>query len=70
MESFRGGRLDNSRELLDQAQIGYSQGANTFLELLDAQQVYRTEQTDYTRALTDYNIALAALQRAVGGALP
>ena len=70
VESFRGGRLDNSRELLDQAQIGYSQGANTFLELLDAQQVYRTEQTDYTRALADYNIALAALQRAVGGALP
>ena len=70
VESFRGGRLDSSRELLDQAQIGYSRGANTFLELLDAQQVYRNEQTDYTRALADYNIALAALQRAVGGQLP
>jgi outer membrane protein TolC len=70
VESFRGGRLDNSRELVDLAQIGYSQGANTFLELLDAQQVYRNEQTDYTRALADYNIALAALERAVGGQLP
>ena len=70
VESFQGGRLNNSRELLDMAQVGYAQGANTFLELLDAQQVYRTEQTDYTRALAAYNIALAALQRAVGGTLP
>ncbi len=70
VESFQGGRLDSSRELLDMAQVGYAQGANTFLELLDAQQVYRTEQTDYTRALAAYNIALAALQRAVGGTLP
>ena len=70
VEGFRAGRLDNSRELLNMAQIGYNQGATTYLELLDAQQVYRTEQTDYTRALADYNIALAALQRAVGGQLP
>lgn len=70
VEGFRAGRLDNSRELLTMAQIGYAQGATTYLELLDAQQVYRTEQTDYTRALADYNIALAALQRAVGGQLP
>lgn len=68
--SFQGGRLDSSRELLDMAQVGYAQGANTFLELLDAQQVYRIEQTDYTRARAAYNIALAALQRAVGGTLP
>lgn len=70
IESFQGGRLASSLELLNQAQIGYSSGANTFLELLDAQQVYRNEQTDYTRALADYNIALAALERAVGGQLP
>jgi outer membrane protein TolC len=70
VESFRAGRLDSSKELLDLAQLGYSRGANTFLELLDAQQVYRNEQTDYTRALADYNVALAALERAVGGKLP
>jgi outer membrane protein TolC len=70
VESFQNGRMDRSRELADQAQLGYSQGANTYLELLDAQQIYRTEQTDYVRALADYNIARAALQRAVGGQLP
>lgn len=70
VEAYQGGRLESSRELLDQAQLGYSRGANTFLELLDAQQVYRSEQTDYTRALADYNVALAALQREVGGRMP
>jgi cobalt-zinc-cadmium efflux system outer membrane protein len=70
VDSFQVGRLNRSRELLDMARTGYENGANSFLELLDAQQVYRTEQTDYTRALTAYNTALAALERAVGGKLP
>jgi cobalt-zinc-cadmium efflux system outer membrane protein len=70
VDSFQAGRLNRSKELLDMARTGYENGANSFLELLDAQQVYRTEQTDYTRALTAYNTALAALERAVGGKLP
>jgi len=70
VEAFQADRLATSKELVDLAQLGYSRGANTFLELLDAQQVYRSEQTDYARALADYNIALAALERAVGGRLP
>jgi cobalt-zinc-cadmium efflux system outer membrane protein len=70
VESFRSGRLESSRELLDLAQLGYTRGATTFLELLDAQQVYRNEQADYVRAIADYRIALAALERAVGGQLP
>jgi outer membrane protein TolC len=70
VESFRNGRLDRSKELLDMAQIGYDRGANSFLELLDAQQVFRSEQTEYARALANYNIARAALERAVGGVLP
>ncbi len=70
VESFRAGRLDRASELLEMARTGYARGANSFLELLDAQQVYRLEQTDYARALADYNIAAATLQRAVGGTLP
>ena len=58
-----------AKELLDMAQIGYSKGANSYLELLDAQQVYRSEQIEYARALAAWNEALAALQRAVGGKL-
>ncbi len=68
--SFRDGRLERSRELLEMTQLGYQKGANTYLELLDAQQVFRTEQTDYARALAAYNTARATLQRAVGGKLP
>ncbi|HEY3268375.1 MAG TPA: TolC family protein [Armatimonadota bacterium] len=68
--SFRAGRLDRAKELLDMAQTGYQHGASSYLELLDAQQVYRNEQTDYTRALADENVALASLQHAVGGTLP
>ncbi|HEY3269032.1 MAG TPA: TolC family protein [Armatimonadota bacterium] len=68
--SFHSGRLDRAKELLDMAQTGYRNGASSYLELLDAQQVYRNEQVDYARALADENIALAGLQHAVGGTLP
>ncbi len=67
--SFQSGRLDQAKELLNMTQIGYDKGANSVLELLDAQQVYRTEQTEYARALAAFNIAKAALQHAVGGSL-
>ena len=70
VESFQGGRLDRAKELLTMAQLGYSKGANSYLELLDAQQVYRSEQVEYTRSLAAYDTAKAALQRSVGGTLP
>ena len=70
VESFQNGRLKMSKELLDLAQIGYAKGANSYLELLDARTVYRTEQTDYARALSAYQLAIVALQRSAGGTLP
>jgi len=70
VQSFDQGRLSNAKQLLDMAQIGYAQGANSYLELLDAQSVYTTEQTNYEQALTSWNIALANLQHALGGKLP
>lgn len=70
LAAFEGGRLESAKELLDMAQTGYQKGANSYLELLDAQQVYRSEQVEYARALAAYNTAQAALQRAVGGKLP
>jgi outer membrane protein, heavy metal efflux system len=70
VESFESGRLARGKELLDMAQTGYEKGASTYLEVLDAQNVYRNEQADYARALASYNIALATLERAAGGKLP
>jgi cobalt-zinc-cadmium efflux system outer membrane protein len=68
--SFQTGRLDRARELLEMVRIGYGRGASSYLEVLDAQQVYRNEETEYARSLAAFNSARAALQRAVGGALP
>ena len=70
VESFRKGRLDQDKELLDMAQTGYQRGASSYLEVLDAQQLLRAEQTEYARALAAWNVARADLQRAVGGTLP
>ena len=70
VESFRKGRLDQAKELLDMAQTGYEKGASSYLEVLDAQQLLRSEQTEYTRALAAFNIARADVQRALGGTLP
>lgn len=69
VEAFNTGRLKDAGELLSMAQLGYQRGANSFLELLDAQQVYRSEQVEYARALAAYNTARAALDRAAGGSL-
>jgi cobalt-zinc-cadmium efflux system outer membrane protein len=69
VESFQTGRLSRAEDLLEMAQTGYDKGAISYLEVLDAQQVYRSEQGDYARALAAYNAALAALERAVGGHL-
>jgi cobalt-zinc-cadmium efflux system outer membrane protein len=68
--SFQSGRLDRARELLEMVRIGYGRGASSLLEVLDAQQVYRNEETEYSRALAAFNSAKAAVQRAVGGTLP
>lgn len=70
VQSFQNGRLQRATELLDMAQTGYAEGASPYLEVLDARSIYRSEQTDYTRALSDWNIARADLARAVGGSLP
>jgi outer membrane protein, heavy metal efflux system len=70
VESFQSGRLQRAADLMDMAQTGYDKGAFTYLEVLDAQNVYRSEQADYDRALAAYNTALAALERSVGGHLP
>jgi len=68
-ESFETGRIARAKELLDMVQTGYDRGASSYLDVLDAQRAYRSEQADYARALADYNTALATLERAVGGKL-
>ena len=52
------------------AQLGYQKGANSYLEVVDAQNIYVSEQTDYLRSLAAYQTARAALDRATGGKIP
>jgi outer membrane protein TolC len=70
LASFETGRLARAKELLDMTQIGYQQGASSYLEVVDAEQAYRTEQEAYVQAQAQYHLARAALEQAVGGKLP
>ena len=70
VEGFNGGRLDRAKQLLDMARIGYDHGANSDLDVLDAEDLYRSETTDYAKALAAYLTALADLLRALGGSYP
>ncbi len=70
VDAYQNGELTQTKDLLDMVQLGYSRGANSYLELLDAQQAYQTEQTNYINALASYDIDLALLKKAEGGELP
>ena len=70
LASFGTGRVERAKELLTMAQIEYQQGGTSYLEMLDAQQAYRTEQVALVQAQTAYRLAQAALEQAVGGKLP
>src|SRR5207237_1634313 len=61
---------ERARRLYEMAQIGYREGASSYLDLLDAQQVLRTALTNYLHALAAYQAAEAALERALGQPLP
>ena len=50
-------------------QAAYSSGQATFLELLDAQRTHVAVRRDLLRARRDYLLAIAKLERAVGGPL-
>ncbi len=68
--SFNTGRLNRAKTLRDKIQLGYGHGSTTYLELLDAQQVYLTEKSAYLQAEASLAIARAELRYAVGGKLP
>jgi cobalt-zinc-cadmium efflux system outer membrane protein len=68
--SFQDGILPRTQTLLTQVQQGYTLGASSILDVIDAQQTYRSARNDYNNALGDYRRALAQLQRALGAPIP
>ena len=60
--------LEQARESMRLAQARYKGGVSTQIEVLDAQAALTLAETNYVNAQYDYQVALARLERAVGGA--
>ncbi len=67
LQVFETGLLKQAEQTLKFARISFQQGAASLLDLLDSQRVYRQTLLEYVQARTDLSIALARLERAVGG---
>jgi len=67
MQVFEQGLLFQAKEALDIAQFSFRHGVASLLEVIDAQRVYRQTTLEYAQARADHSIALARLERAVGG---
>ncbi len=55
-----------AQENLELASGRYVAGLGNLLEVTDAQIVYSNAKTSYIQALSDYNIATASLEKAMG----
>lgn len=64
---FETGLLKQAEQTLRVARVSFQQGAASLLDLLDSQRVYRQTVLEYVQARADLSIALARLERAVGG---
>ena len=70
VERYRTGIVPLTLDLLRKTQIGYAQGASTYLEVLDAQRTLRQVQTEYLQALVGTRTSEAQLEGALGAAPP
>ena len=62
--------LPQAHTNVDAARRAYQAGEQSIIALIDAQQALITQQRNHVRAQRDYAIAMAELERAVGGRLP
>ena len=69
IEVLEKGLLKQSEEALRIAKFSFQQGAASLLDVLDAQRVQRQILFDYAQARFELSVALARLERAVGGTL-
>lgn len=70
VRQYRAGVLSKSEELAGMARKGYEKGANTYLELLEAQRTLRTVRSDYYSALAEHAKSVAQLEWAIGCPIP
>lgn len=67
IQVFEKGLLYQAKEAMDIAQFSFRNGVASLLEVIDAQRVYRQTLLEYAQAQADHSIAVARLERAVGG---
>ncbi|MGO8674177.1 MAG: TolC family protein [Capsulimonadaceae bacterium] len=64
---YEQGVLPQTKDLLDRVTKGFALGANTILDIIDAEQTYRSVRNSYYAAIGSYDQAVDQLNRAVGG---
>ena len=67
LQVFETGLLKQAEQTLRVARVSFQQGAASLLDVLDSQRVYRQTLLEYAQTRADLSIALARLERAVGG---
>lgn len=66
---FEAGLLKQAEQTLTMARTSFRHGAASLLDVLDAQRVYRQTLLEYAQVRADLSIALARLERSLGGSL-
>jgi cobalt-zinc-cadmium efflux system outer membrane protein len=67
IQVFETGLIKQAEQTLRVARVSFQQGAASLLDVLDAQRVYRQTLLEYAQVRADLSIALAQLERTVGG---
>ncbi len=70
IREYQNGVVSQAERLSEMAHKGYKAGANSYLEVLEAQRTLRSVKTEYYAALADHNKALAQLEWATGADAP
>jgi cobalt-zinc-cadmium efflux system outer membrane protein len=70
VERYRTGIVPQTLDLLRKTQIGFAQGASSYLEVLEAQRTLRAVQTEYLQALVGVRTSEAQLESALGATPP
>ena len=68
VQHFRSGIMPQTLDLVRKTQIGYEQGASSYLEMLEAQRTLRQVQNEYLQALAGTLTSETALESALGTA--
>lgn len=67
VDLYESGILPQTEDLLNRVTQGFSLGADTILDVIDAQQTCRSTRNSYYAAVGTYNQAVDQLNRAIGG---